>query len=273
MNNARLAVGVEGLGLAERAYQGALAYASERVQGRRDGRPARLADHPDIQRQLFTMQAEIAAMRALCLVAFAAVDRASHDPDPAEREVASGRVAMLTPVVKAWCTDRAIAIASDAVQVHGGMGFIEETGTAQHYRDARILAIYEGTNGIQAQDLVCRKLGIDEGRLPWRLFAELRRFAPEPRLGAALDALERATRTLQARPAAEREAVAVPYLELMGRVLGGFLLAKGALAAASDPRGAAWPGLARFYVDRLLPPAVALAEVVEAGPLTGSPRA
>ncbi len=270
MNNARLAVGLEGVGLAERAYQGAKAHAQERVQGKRDGRPARLVDHSDIQRQLSAMQAEIAAMRALCLTAFAAVDTASHHADPDERAAASGRVALLTPIVKAWCTDRAIAIASDAIQVHGGMGYIEATGAAQHYRDARILSIYEGTNGIQAQDLVCRKLTLEDGQLPWRLFAELRQWPVEaarrPKLDQALTALERATRHLQGQPAEGREAVAVPYLELVGRVLGGFLLAKGAAVGRNDPRGAAWPGVARFYVDRLLPPAVALAEVVEAGP-------
>ena len=265
MNNARLAVGVEGLGLAERAYQGALAYARERVQGKRHGRPARLVDHPDIQRQLLGMQAEIAAMRALCLTAFAAVDTSRRHLDPDASNLAAGRVALLTPIVKAWCTDRAIAIASDAIQVHGGMGYIEETGAAQHWRDARILSIYEGTNGIQAQDLVCRKLTIEDGRLPWRLFEELRGWQLEPRLTVALDALERATRTLQARPPEAREAVAVPYLDLIGWVLGGCLLAKGASFTERDPRGRAWPALARHFLAHRLPPAVALAQVVEQG--------
>jgi 3-(methylthio)propanoyl-CoA dehydrogenase len=265
MNNARLAVGLEGVGLAERAYQGAMTYARERLQGKRDGRPARLVDHPDIQRQLLTMQAEIAAMRALCLTAFAAVDRAGHHADRDERDAASGRVALLTPIVKAWCTDRAIAIASDAVQVHGGMGYIEETGAAQHYRDARILSIYEGTNGIQAQDLVCRKLTQQDGQLPWRLFAELRQWPLDPRLARALDALECSTRILQARPAEAREAVAVPYLELCGWVIGGCLLAKGATFAERDPRGRAWPALARHYAAHRLPLATALAQVVEHG--------
>jgi alkylation response protein AidB-like acyl-CoA dehydrogenase len=128
MNNARLAVGLEGVGLAERAFQSAAAYAAERVQGRRHGRPARLEEHPDIQRLLTGMAAEINAMRALCLTAFAAVDMAERHDDPAVRAAAAGRVALLTPVVKAWCTDRAVAIASDAMQVLGGMGFVEETG-------------------------------------------------------------------------------------------------------------------------------------------------
>jgi 3-(methylthio)propanoyl-CoA dehydrogenase len=269
MNNARLAVGLEGVGLAERAFQSAAAYAAERVQGRRHGRPARLEEHPDIQRILAGMAAEIGAMRALCLTAFAAVDLAERHDDPAVRAAAAGRAALLTPVVKAWCTDRAVAIASDAMQVLGGMAFVEETGVAQYYRDARVLPIYEGSNGIQAIDLACRKLTIEGGRLPWQLFAELGHWPVEPALAPALGrarmALERATRHLQALEPEARETVAVPYLELMARVLGGFLLAKGAAAASAtgDPRGAAWPQLARFYVERLLPPAVALAEVVE----------
>ncbi len=265
MNNARLTVGLQGVGLAERALQGALAFARERLQGKRDGKPARLVDHPDIQRQLLTMRAEVASVRALCLTAFAAVDSAAHHPDLAARSLAAGRVAFLTPIVKAWCTDRALVVASDAIQVMGGMGYIEEAGAAQHLRDARILPIYEGTNGIQAQDLVCRKLEAEGGRLPWQLVAELRSWPLTPRLEAALEALERATRSLQARPAAAREAVAVPYLELSALVLCGCLLAKGAAAAASDPRGRAWPALARHYAAHRLPLATALAEVVEHG--------
>ena len=265
MNNARLTVGLQGVGLAERAWQGALAYASERIQGKRRGRPARLVDHPDIQRQLLTMQAEVASVRALCLTAFAAVDTAAHHPDPEACSRAAGRAAFLTPIVKAWCTDRAVATASAAIQVMGGMGYVEETGAAQHWRDARILPIYEGTNGIQAQDLVCRKLEAEAGRLPWQLFSELRAAPLEPRLAAALDALEHATRTLQARPAEAREAVAVPYLELCARVLSAHLLAKGAIAAANDPRGRSWPALAHHYTTHHLPQAKALAEVVEHG--------
>jgi alkylation response protein AidB-like acyl-CoA dehydrogenase len=262
MNNARLAVGVQGLGIAERAYQGARAYAMERVQGRRDGRPARLVVHPDIQRLLV-------GMRALCLTAFAAADTAERHEDAASRVAAAGRVALLTPLVKAWCTDGGVQVTSDALQVMGGIGYVEEAGMAQHYRDARILPIYEGTNGIQALDLVGRKLDSDGGQLPWRLFRELRHWPGDqslrPGLESGLAALERATRHLQAQPAAAREAAAVPYLDLFSWVVGGFLLAKGAAAATAsgDPRGRAWPRLARCYVDRLLPPAVALAQVVE----------
>lgn len=270
MNNARLAVGHEGLGLAERAYQAALAYARERTQGSTGGRPARIADYPDVRRMLLTMRAQIAAMRALCYIAAAAVDRSLRDPDPAARRSAADRVALLTPVVKAWCTDLAQEIAADAIQVHGGMGFVEETGVAQHYRDAKILSIYEGTNGIQAGDLAGRKLSIAGGELPWRLFEELRRDLPTAPaettegLTRALDALEGATRHLQGLDEPSRGAVAVPYLRLFGTTLGGFLLARGA-AAATPESGHDWPGLARFYVRHLLPPAVGLAEVVLAG--------
>jgi alkylation response protein AidB-like acyl-CoA dehydrogenase len=269
MNNARLAVGNEGLGLAERAYQQALAFAGERVQGRIGGRPARIIEYPDVRRMLLTMRAQIAAMRALIYWTAGFVDRAAREPDPARRGAAAGRVALLTPVVKAWCTDLAQEIASLAIQVHGGMGFIEETGVAQHYRDAKILSIYEGTNGIQAHDLVGRKLDLEAGRLPHDLLAELRRGIgrlPEAAaLGAALDALEAATRHLQQAPGEARQAAASPYLRLFGTVTGGVLLARGA-AAAEGPAGRAWPQLARFYARHLLPPAMALGAVVRADP-------
>ncbi len=268
MNNARISVGVQGLGLAERAFQEALAYARERRQGQRDGRPAVLVDHPDIRRTLLGMRARIAAMRALCLVTAAAVDRAADDPDPDERRRADLRVALLTPIVKAWCTDGAVAITSDAIQVAGGAGYVEETGLARLFRDARVLPIYEGTNGIQALDLAGRKLRMEDGSLPWQLFAELEEApfeaALRPHLTQALDRLKQATRHVQAAAGEAREAAANPYLDLFGWVLGAHLLAIGAEAAGDDPRGAAWPGLARFYVERLLPPALGLAEVVEA---------
>jgi hypothetical protein len=270
MNNARLAVGHEGLGLAERAYQQALAYARERVQGRRAGRPAHLIDFADVRRMLVTMRCLIAAMRALAYETAAWADRAEHEPDAEARSLATTRVGLLTPVVKAWCTDLAQEITSLAIQVHGGMGYIEETGVAQHYRDARILSIYEGTNGIQAMDLVGRKLSSDSGDVPWRLLAELKAELSgldaelRPGLERALATLASASRHLQQADEEDRGAAATPYLRLFGFTLGGFLLARGASAAADDPAGRAWPGLARFYVRQLLPQAVALGVASEA---------
>ncbi len=278
MNNARISVGIEGLGLAERAFQQALAYARDRVQGRRDGRPVPIVAHPDVRRMLLTMRAYTAAMRALCYLATAEVDRAARHADGQRRRAATGRVALLTPLVKAWCTDRACEVASLAVQVHGGMGFVEETGIAQRYRDVRITPIYEGTNGIQALDLAGRKLTMENGRLPWDLFEELKADLAaldtaglgdlSRALAPALATLERATREMQARGSEERAAAATPYLQLFGQVLGGFLLARGARAAGEDAAGAAWPGLARFYASQLLPPALALA-----APAYGDPAA
>jgi 3-(methylthio)propanoyl-CoA dehydrogenase len=273
MNNARLAVGNEGLGLAERAYQQALAYARERVQGARAGRPAAIVEHPDVRRALLTMRAQIAAMRALVYWTAGFVDRSARAPDAADRRLAADRVALLTPMVKAWCTDLAQEIASACVQVHGGMGFVEETGAAQHLRDAKILSIYEGTNGIQAQDLAGRKLTVEDGQLPWRLFGELRAELPslaaahQPPLARALDALERTTRHLQAAGDDDRAAAATPYLRLFATALGGFLLARGAAAASADLAvgGADWPGLAGFYLQALLPSALALEPAVAAG--------
>jgi alkylation response protein AidB-like acyl-CoA dehydrogenase len=272
MNNARLAVGNQGLGLAERAYQRALTYARGRVQGSWAGRPVPIVEHLDVRRMLLTMRAQIAAMRALCYWAAAFVDRGGRHPDPAERVLAADRVALLTPLVKAWCTDLAQEITADAILVHGGMGYIEETGAAQHFRDARILAIYEGTNGIQAMDLVGRKLDQADGELPWRLFGELRAELPDlpaemiPQLADALDVLERTTRHFQARDADDRAAGAAGYLRLFATTLGGFLMARGAKAATSGAGlgGQDWPGLTRLYLQNVLPAALALEPQVTA---------
>lgn len=272
MNNARLAVGHEGLGLSERAFQQALAYARSRVQGRIDGRPAAIVEFPDVRRMLVRMRAQIAAMRALCYWTGGFVDRALRAVDPALRRRAADRVALLTPVVKAWCTDLAQEITHAAVQVHGGMGFVEETGVAQHWRDARILPIYEGTNGIQAMDLVGRKLALAEGRLPWDLVDELRADLESVpgelrlELREGLERLETTTRYLQGTGDEQRGAAAAAYLRLVGHTLGGFLLARGARAAlAGAPGGGAWPGLARFWCAHLLPETRGLAASVLAG--------
>jgi len=165
MNNARLSVGLEGVGIAERAYQQALGYAMERIQGKVVGREGTLpiAYHPDVRRMLMSMRSQTEAMRALVLVAAASLDKAARCVDVEARKHHQARIDLLIPVAKAWCTEQANEIAYTAVQVHGGMGFIEETGAAQHQRDARITTIYEGTTGIQANDLMGRKVARDGG--------------------------------------------------------------------------------------------------------------
>ena len=168
MNRARLAVGLQGVGIAERATQQALAYARERKQGRTarhaGDESAPIIAHPDVKRMLMTMRALTQAARAICYATAVALDRAERGSDKAAREAAHARASLLTPVAKAFSTDIGIEVASLGVQVHGGMGFIEETGAAQHFRDARIAPIYEGTNGIQAIDLVTRKLPLAAAR-------------------------------------------------------------------------------------------------------------
>ena len=186
MNVARLSVGLEGIGIAERAYQRALAYARDRVQGRapgdRTGARASIIRHPDVRRMLIGMKARIDAMRAVAYNCAAALDQAHRDPDPAARAQHLQLVELLTPIVKGWSTEWSIQIASTALQVHGGMGFIEEAGAAQHYRDARITTIYEGTTGIQAADLVGRKILRDRGAVAGQLLRTMREL--EPRLAA-----------------------------------------------------------------------------------------
>lgn len=249
MNAARLAVGVEGVGVAERAYQHALAYALERRQGHSiwtGEKNAPIFDHPDVRRTLGVMKAKIAAARAICLSTGVAADLARHAATEAERKLWKGREDLFTPIAKAWSTDLGCEVASLGVQVHGGMGFIEETGAAQYYRDARITPIYEGTNGIQAMDLVGRKLSMDGGDSAKALIAEMkltlieidRLYTGKPveRLATAIEAVEDATLWLLDRKAAADGAADVlagadAYLKLMGDVVGGWMLAKGALAA------------------------------------------
>jgi alkylation response protein AidB-like acyl-CoA dehydrogenase len=280
MNHARLTVGLEGLAIAERAFQQALAYAGERIQGQWlvDGRlvPARIVEHPDVRRMLVAMQARIEAMRALVYTTAAESDVARRADDEATREAARRQVDLLTPIVKAWCTETGFEVTSDAIQVHGGAGYVEETGAAQHLRDARINMIYEGANGIQALDLATRKLQIEDGRLPWELFAllrpELASFEDEVRrpLAAGLDALEGATRWLQEIGGRDPDAVAAgatPYLRMFGTVQGGFLLARAAriAAEAGDPLAEGKAARCRFYTGQLVPLASALLPAVTAG--------
>jgi hypothetical protein len=262
MNAARLAVGVEGVGIAEMAYQHALAYALERKQGRSvwTGQSnAPIIDHPDVRRTLSVMKAKIAASRAICLATGVAADLAKHAATDEDRRRWKGREDLFTPIAKAWSTDIGCEVASLGVQIHGGMGFIEETGAAQYYRDARIAPIYEGTNGIQAMDLVGRKLSMDGGQAAKDLMAEfkatlldlMRLYSGKPieRFANAIDAVQDATLWILDRKAAEDGAADVlaaadGYLKLVGDVTGGWMLAKGALAAKarldSDGGDTAW---------------------------------
>ena len=290
MNNARLAVGIQGVAIAERAYQQARAYAFERVQSRAltgDGGPVAIVRHPDVRRMLATMKAKTEAARAMALMTATALDRAKQAPEDGERGRQQALLDLLIPVTKAWCTDTGCEVANLGIQIHGGMGFIEETGAAQHYRDARILPIYEGTNGIQALDLFTRKLLRDEGAAMNALLADLRAGLPAANgnaalgalqrpLGDGLDHLERATAWMLAEGGESLErgaAAATPYQSLFGLVLGGCLLAKAAGEAAQQAAdGTGDPGYldgkiktARFYAENLLGESAALAAAVTGG--------
>jgi alkylation response protein AidB-like acyl-CoA dehydrogenase len=276
MNAARLQVGVQGVAIAERAFQQALAYA----QGRRQGRsawtgayPAPIYDHPDVRRTLALMKAKIVAGRGMCLETGVLADLARCGEDDAIRAAAQTRQELLTPIAKAWCTDMGVEVASAAVQVHGGLGFVEDTGVAQHYRDARIAPIYEGTNGIQAIDLVSRKLSADGGQAMRQLCAEIHatscaladdaQFATlGRRLAAAAVALEAATEWQLKAEAGDRLAVATPYLQLAGDAIGGWVLARQAMAFADaqTPQRLAHTALAGVYATHVLAPAPGLAD-------------
>ncbi len=282
MNNARLAVGVQGVAIAERAYQQARNYARERRQGRAPGASGEgmspIVQHPDIRRMLLSMRAQTEAARAVCMLTAEALDRAARETDPERKRRAGERAALLTPVAKAWSTDIGIDVASLGIQVHGGMGYVEETGAAQHLRDARIAAIYEGTNGIQAIDLVMRKLPLSGGEAVaeaigrMRATAERVRRANAPgfgrtaeRLAAAVDALDAATAWLAATMSSKPDdalAGATPYLELFGLACGGTALAEKALADASD---AGRVTVARFFAEQIAVRAPALASAVTDG--------
>jgi alkylation response protein AidB-like acyl-CoA dehydrogenase len=286
MNDARLNVGVQGLGIAEAATQRALAYARERRQGRLAGQSAAqsvpIVEHPDVRRMLTTMRAQTEAARAICYATALAMDLSHAAPDEAARGAARARADLLTPVAKGWSTDIGVEVASLGLQVHGGMGFIEETGAAQYYRDARIAPIYEGTNGIQAIDLVTRKLPLDDGRVLAAFLAEMRETAAclsastaHADTGAALSrgitALAGAGDWLRARLRAAPDdalAGATPYLALFGIVAGGYFLGKGALMGG-PARGA----LARFHAHNILPQADGLAAAVTAGNAALDPAA
>lgn len=238
MNNARLAVGLEGVAIAERAYQRARAYAEDRSQGRAVGGATKdsvsIIHHPDVKRMLLSMRAQTEAVRALAYFVAGNLDVAHRHEDKEVAKKAQAFVDLLTPVVKAWSTDVGVEVADTGVQIHGGMGFIEETGAAQHLRDARIAPIYEGTNGIQANDLTARKIGREGGETAKLLIAEMRQSlgnmaSSHAKMTAAIDALERATNWIVDTYVEEPEtalAAAVPYLRLMGVTVGGWLMVR-----------------------------------------------
>ncbi|MBP5856440.1 acyl-CoA dehydrogenase C-terminal domain-containing protein [Marivibrio halodurans] len=294
MNNARLAVGVQGLAAVERAYQQARDYARERRQGRAiDGTyPAAIIRHADIRRMLMTMRAYSEAMRALILDAMLMQDTARRHPEESYRLYAKRRVGVLTPVVKGWCTDMAVELTSMGVQVHGGMGYIEETGAAQHFRDSRILPIYEGTNGIQANDLVGRKLIRDGGEAIGEYIDELHALINglnerggedmaiiRRQLALAVDHLDNATGHLLEHGAENPDAAhgaAAYYMRLFGLTAGGAMMARAAIVAQDKLDGGgeeidrgfyeAKLATALFYAENILPLSAGLVTPIARGP-------
>ncbi|HEX5696734.1 MAG TPA: acyl-CoA dehydrogenase [Acidimicrobiia bacterium] len=288
MNASRVGVGMEGVAIGERSYQHALQYARERVQGRPVGADAResvpIIEHPDVRRMLLTMKAYVEAMRSLLYLTAGEADHMVHADSEERRRLASDRLALLTPIVKAWCTDVGVELASIGVQIHGGMGYVEETGAAQYLRDSRIAPIYEGTNGIQAIDLVLRKVPLENGAVVAGLLSEiglvrdrlgqhqqLARFQEE--LSVALQALIESSTWLGERLAAgdvgAALAGATPYLRQFGTVLGGWLMGTAALEALRAPSGfderflADKVNTARFYGEQILPGANGLVAAVK----------
>ncbi len=291
MNHARLNVGLEGVAISERAYQQALGYARERVQGRiigdKSGDRKPILHHPDVRRMLMDMKVRTEATRALAYYVAGCMDRAKADPDSETRVRNEARLELLTPVVKGWCTEVAQGVTWNGIQVHGGMGFIEETGACQHMRDARITTIYEGTTAIQANDLIGRKvaregghamralieeLSVSRAALEGHADAELRKIGEA--LGRGIRALTEATDWLLAsyEPRPQQAAAgAVPYLKLTGIVVGGWLMARLAVAAHArmDGDDAAFCGAklvsARYFAEHVLPEVQALRDAVVAG--------
>ena len=262
MNNARLNVGLQGVGLAERATQRAVSYALERKQGQRAGLPMRIADHPDVRRMLVRMRALTMAARALAYYAFGQVDR-----DTLGDREAGFRADVLTPLVKAWCTDVGCEVASLGVQVHGGMGYVEETGAAQHLRDARIAPIYEGTNGIQAADFVSRKIGLDDGLALDGLLADVRAEAQHEQLIALADAVE--ILVTSAREAEPNDRLAGSYaLMTMAAVLtAGWLMERlgRAIDSGESDSNAGRRAAIEYFLSVIVPEALGLGAAVEAG--------
>ncbi len=293
MNSARLNVGLEGVAISERAYQRARAFALDRVQGQTLGRENEacktIIGHPDVRRMLMDMKARVEAMRALAYFTAGQMDSAHGHDDAGQRAAAQSLVDLLIPVVKGWCTESAQSITATGVQVHGGMGFIEETGAAQHQRDARITTIYEGTTGIQANDLIGRKLARDGGAVMKRLIDTMRDEAAmvahrddavlgdmAASLSSGLRDLTEATDWLLAAPARAAAAGAVPYLMLCGTVIGGWLMARSADVATTQLASgdgdahylAAKRITAHHYALHVLPEAGALRAKVMCGAVT-----
>ncbi len=294
MNFARLEVGIEGIAIADRAYQHALDYAKTRVPGREPGvrgaERVTIIHHPAVRRMLRTMKAQTEAMRALGTLAAAHLDHALLNPDKAERARHQAMFDLLTPVVKGWCTELSIEIASTGVQVFGGMGFVEETGAAQYLRDARITTIYEGTTGIQANDLVGRKIAFEKGATIKQLLAEMKaldkelaavgdhpafkaiRPALKDGVGAVSDSVDWLLATYPDKPKAAL-AAAVPFLKLLGTVAGGWLMARSALIAKRQLDAGSQEydfyraklASARFYAEHILPLATAYKSSVTGG--------
>ena len=290
MNQARLAVGLEGLAVADRAYQQALEYALERRQGRRPetpkGESSLIIEHPDVRRMLMTMKAYVEAMRCLVYLNAKAIDIAHHHPDESEREQGRELTDLLTPLSKGWCTDLGNELTSLGIQVHGGMGFVEETGAAQHYRDIRIAGIYEGTNGIQAIDLVGRKLNMRNGDVVFELLTQIDETVTTLNergleeiglpLKEANESLKTASTWLLENGAGNSDAVlagATPYLRMFGTTIGGWLMANSALSAQQLLTEAtenteflqAKIETARFFAQQLLPQATGLLASVTSG--------
>jgi alkylation response protein AidB-like acyl-CoA dehydrogenase len=275
MNNARLQVGLQGLSVAERAYQGAVEYAMERRQGRAIGAPktekSPIVEHPDVRRMLMLMRSQIEASRCLVYKTAEAIDISRHHPDEEIRTMAAERLALLTPIAKAWPTDMGVEVTSLGIQVLGGMGYVEESGMPQHFRDARIAPIYEGTNGIQAADLVARKLPMRGGEAVGEMLDEMRATAAElaaidalagigAGLSDAIDALAEASvglgKLLMGDPN-DALAGATPYLEMFGLTAGGWLLGVSALAAYAGTGDDGFDrdkiATVQFFADHLLP--------------------
>jgi alkylation response protein AidB-like acyl-CoA dehydrogenase len=287
MNHARLGVGLQGVAISDRAYQLALSFALDRKQGRAPGEQGSVTiiHHPDVRRMLLVMKSQIEAMRSASYYTAGQQDLASHSDNDEERAAAARRVALLTPVIKTWPTELAQELTSLGVQIHGGMGFVEETGASQHMRDARILPIYEGTSGIQALDFVGRKIMADEGTAMRELIAEIRSLdaslAADKRtadirtaLQSGVDQMESATVWLLEQGPVDPDtagSASVNLLMLAGIVIGGWQMARAALAivngASSDDLSFAEAKLqtVRFYAQHIMPKASGLAGAAMAG--------